>query len=70
MAQTNTTKVERKGRRVMPKVRRQGGRSRPLTLGELVAAAYDVVGGDAEKAAELLNSKEMARALGRRIVIA
>jgi hypothetical protein len=64
------TKVERRGRRVMPKVRRRAPPVKAFTLGELVAAAYDAVGGDAQKAQELLNSKEMAQALGRRIVIA
>lgn len=63
----STKKVQ--GRRVMPKVRRTGARSRTLTLGELIAAAYDVAGGDARKAKRLLTSRELARALGRRIVL-
>lgn len=58
-----------KGRRVMPKVRRHGAAERKLTLGELVAAAFDIAGGDSSKAQRLLGSREMAQMLGRRIVI-
>lgn len=68
MAKT-TKQVQRKGRRVMPKVRRVDARPKTLTLGDLVAAAFDVAGGDARKAQALLSSREMAEALGRRIVI-
>jgi bifunctional DNA-binding transcriptional regulator/antitoxin component of YhaV-PrlF toxin-antitoxin module len=64
-----TTKAGRKGRRVVPAARRRSARSKPLTVGEVVAAAFEVVEGDVEKARELLSSREMARALGRRIVI-
>lgn len=58
-----------KGRRVMPKMRRRGA-GRTLTLGELVAAAFDVSGGDTRRATRILGSRELAEALGRRIVIA
>ncbi len=60
--------MERMGRRTMPKVRKHG-RTRPVTLGDLVAAAMEVAGGDAKEASALLSSREMARALGRRIVV-
>ncbi|MBX5481446.1 MAG: hypothetical protein IRZ16_06305 [Myxococcaceae bacterium] len=56
------------GRRVMPAVRRSV-RARTLTLGDLIAAAMEVSGGDAKSAARILGSREMARALGRRIVV-
>lgn len=65
-----TKQVKRMGRRVMPKVRRHGAKGKTLTLGELVAAAFDVAGGDAGRAAKLLSSREMAEVLGRRIVVA
>jgi hypothetical protein len=62
---------ERKGRRVIPVARRRVARNKKsITLGEVVAAVFDAVGGDAERAARLLNSRELARALGRRIVVA
>ena len=64
-----TTKAGRKGRRVAPAARRRGARAtKAPTLGDVVAAAFEVVGGDAAKARALLESREMARALGRRIV--
>lgn len=66
MAKT-TKKVQ--GRRVMPAVRRHGARARTLTLGELIAAAYDVSNGDSKRAAKILSSREMAEALGRRIIV-
>lgn len=75
------TKVRRQGRRVVPALRNTP-RAAPvkvetaapvakkaLTLGELIAAAFDTVGGDADKAAKLLGSREMERAIGRRIVV-
>jgi hypothetical protein len=39
-----------------------------LTLGDLIAAAFDVTG-EAEAAAKLLSSKAMARATGKQIVL-
>lgn len=57
------------GRRAMPAVRTHGARAKTLTLGELVAAAMDVAGGDSSKAGKLLQSREMAKVLGRRIVL-
>jgi hypothetical protein len=68
MANKNTG-VERKGRRGMPKTRKHEVRSRTLTLGDLVAAAMDATGGDVKQAGALLSSREMSRALGRRIVL-
>jgi hypothetical protein len=40
---------------------------RTITLGELVAAAFDVVG-ERRQVAQLLSSPPMARAIGRRII--
>lgn len=57
------------GRRVMPAVRRNAARARTLTLGELVAAAMDVSGGDSKRAARILGSREMAELIGRKIVV-
>ncbi len=63
-----TTKAGRKGRRMVPAARQRGARSKPATVGEVVAAAFDVVGDDSQKVREVLESRQMARALGRRIV--
>lgn len=65
-----TKEVKRMGRRVMPKVRRQRAKGKSLTLGELIAAAFDVAGGDTKRATKLLSSRELAAVLGRRIVVA
>lgn len=64
----NTTKKVQ-GRRAIPVARRSVTKARTLSLGELVAAAMDVAGGDAKRAAKLLGSRQMAEALGRRIVV-
>jgi hypothetical protein len=64
--------VKRQGRRAMPVLRRvrtaKAEAPRALTLGDLVAAAFDVAG-DAKGAARLLSSRELGRALGARIVV-
>lgn len=62
-----TKKVQ--GRRAIPVARRNVTKARALSLGELIAAAMDVAGGDANRAAKLLSSRQMAEALGRRIVV-
>ena len=67
MAKT-TTKAGRKGRRGVPAARRRGARSKPVTVGDVVAAAFDVVGDDTAKVREVLESRQLARALGRRIL--
>jgi hypothetical protein len=65
--------IQRKGRRAMPATRRTRAEvrtePRALTLGDLIAAAFDTVGPDTDAVADLLSSRSMARALGRRIVI-
>ena len=41
-----------------------------VSLGELIAAAYDVTGGETQTVAALMASRAMARATGRRLVVA
>ena len=45
-----------------------GGGARPVTLGDLIAAAFDALG-DAREVARVLSSEEMAKAIGRKIVV-
>ncbi|MHB8878771.1 MAG: hypothetical protein ACYC8T_34150 [Myxococcaceae bacterium] len=57
------------GRRPWPSVRRRARRGASgVTLGELIAAAFDVLG-DADEVARVLSSKEMAKAIGRKITV-
>lgn len=75
MAKTATTKrgsVQRQGRRVMPTPRRKTQRKAAtpaLTVGDIIAAAYDTAGGEALEVLKLVTSTQMSRALGRRIVL-
>lgn len=79
MAKTVTKRkkvaVRRQGRRVMPALRRTAQRAKaataraPLTVGEIIAAAYDTAGGEMREVLELVTSPQMSRALGRRIVL-
>lgn len=62
-------KVAVRGERTVTEVRRNPARRRRVTVGELVAAVVDAVGGDARKAHALLSSRELSRALRRRIVL-
>ena len=67
--------VRRQGRRVMPALRRTAKRARvaaqkaQLTVGEVIAAAFDTAGGEMSGVLELVTSPQMTRALGRRIVV-
>lgn len=67
--------VRRQGRRVMPALRRTAKRAKavaaqaPLTVGEIIAAAYDTAGGEFREVLALVTSPQMSRALGRRIVL-
>ena len=61
MAKTATCKVgsvKRQGRRVMPAPRRATQRkaSPALTVGELIAAAYDTAGGESGEVIKLVTS--------------
>lgn len=75
MSKTATRKrgsVQRQGRRVMPTPRRVTHRKvapAALTVGDIIAAAYDTAGGETLEALKLVTSPAMGRALGRRIVV-
>lgn len=58
------------GYRAVPASRRSGAPSKvSLSLGELVATAFDVVGADVSQVARVLGSPLMNRAISRRIVV-
>ena len=72
--QVGQTAVRRQGRRVIPSVRRYQTRAvaagrQTLTLGDLIAAAYDTAGPQTRSVARILKSVSMAQAIDRRIVI-
>lgn len=80
MAKATTTRksgsVRRQGRRVMPALRRVARRGKspaarpgPLTLGELIAAAYETAGGELREVLRVVTSPQLSKALGRRIVL-
>jgi hypothetical protein len=75
MAKTNRKSgaVQRQGRRVMPAPRRVARRAKAapalLTVGELIAAAYDTTGGERLEVLKLMVSPQMSRVLGRRVVL-
>lgn len=69
MKRTATT-TKRQARRVMPKMRRRldGPKTRTqLTVGDLIAAAYDALG-NTDDAVRVLSSRRMEKSVGRRIV--
>jgi hypothetical protein len=72
-AQRKKGTIRRQGRRVMPALRRTAKRVKslaergPLTLGEIIAAAYDTSGGEFRDVLAQLTSPQMSKALGRRI---
>ncbi len=55
----------------MPTPRRTRRKAAPalLTVGELIAAAYDTAEGERLEVLKLVTSPQMTRALGRRIVL-
>jgi hypothetical protein len=74
--------VRRQGRRVLPVLRRVARRVKsspgvkpprpkpePLTLGEIIAAAFDTAGGELREVLRVVTSPQLAKALGRRIVL-
>jgi hypothetical protein len=74
--------VRRQGRRVLPTLRRVARRvkaaqtvkrpaakAEPLTLGELIAAAFDTAGGELSEVLKVVGSPQLAKALGRRVVL-
>lgn len=59
-------------RRPLPRLRtkaRARTEQQTLTLGDLIAAAYDTVGDDTRAVARLLQSNAMAARIGRHLVI-
>lgn len=71
MAKAN---VKVQGRRVIPALRRGSKKAaaavekKVLTLGDLIAAAYDSVDGSARDVARVLGSRPMSKAIGKKIV--
>jgi hypothetical protein len=74
--------VRRQARRVMPALRRvarrvkasrvpkaPGTRPEPLTLGELIAAAFDTAGGELTEVLRVVSAPQLSKVLGRRIVL-
>lgn len=68
--------IHRQGRRVMPAPRRAARRAQPsearqgpLTLGELIAAAFDTAGGEFLEVLRVVSSPQLSKALGRRIIL-
>jgi hypothetical protein len=66
--------VKRQARRVIPAIRRQGARAKAaaakvnVTLGDLIAAAFDTVGTEVRSVAQVLGSRDMTRMTGRKII--
>jgi|GEM_PF-2983167 len=60
---------------VLGRLRQHGSRARAaamkvnITLGDLIAAAFDTVGNEAKSVAALISSADMSRAIGKRIVL-
>jgi hypothetical protein len=69
-----TETIRRQGRRVIPALRRNTAKARAaaqkqvVTLGELIAAAFDTVGQSSNEVARIISSKPMTDRLGRKIV--
>lgn len=67
-------RIKVQGRRVIPKprgrkaVRRKATEAGPLSLGDLIAAAYDALG-DTDAVARVLGSDGLALRVGCRIVV-
>ena len=71
---TKKVAVKRQGRRGMSNTRRRAPakaefRTRTVTLGDLIAAAFETVGGEVKGVAKLLSSKEFACAIQKKIVV-
>ena len=71
MNTSNEIKMKVQGRRVMPKIRnrtkRAGATKGPLTLGDLVAAAFDALN-DSDAVTYVLASRRMSSRIGRKLV--
>lgn len=70
----HTETIRRQGRRVIPALRRNSAKARVaaqkqvVTLGELIAAAFDTVGQSTNEVVRLVSSKPMTDRIGRKIV--
>ncbi|MCP3099834.1 chaperonin [Myxococcus sp. K15C18031901] len=73
-AQRRGQGIQRKARQVKVTTKRAvagaGRRARrvQMTLGDLIAAAFDTVGGEVKKVKQVVSSRDMTLATGRRIV--
>jgi hypothetical protein len=65
--QVNQRKAQKKGVKAAGKVERPMRRVQ-VTLGDLIAAAFDTVGGEAKKVARVISSPTMTVATGTHIV--
>ncbi len=67
--------IKRQGRRVVPAIRRRAAQAKVAignsgaTLGDLIAAAFDTLGGDSKKVARMLTSADLAVAIQKKIVL-
>jgi len=63
--------LRQRERRVKPRQARPARTRRPqqLTLGELIAAAFDTVGGELGEVLALMSSPQFAKAVGRHIIL-
>jgi hypothetical protein len=56
-------------RRVARRGKSSAAKPGPLTLGELIAAAYETAGGELREVLRVVTSPQLSKALGRRIVL-
>ncbi len=66
-------KAQRRGQVMKRKTRKaavavRSGRKVQVTLGDLIAAAFDTVGGEVKKVAQVVSSPDMTLATGKHIV--
>ena len=63
-------KGRRAASRQLGRMRQTAGEPRVYTtLGELIAAAFDIVGNEVKSGARLVSSSDMAKVTGKRIVL-
>ena len=60
-------KASKRGQR--PESQTRAVTSHKTTLGDLIAAAFDTVGSEVRAVSELVSSSELARVIGKRIVL-
>lgn len=74
--------VRRQARRVMPALRRVAQRAKasqapqltamrpePLTLGEIIAAAFDTAGGELAEVLRVVSAPQLSKVLGCRVIL-